>query len=298
MGLADNAARRATTVKASDLVKGGATQSEARRFAAIANAPKPTTKPVTAKQLLAAGETPGEAQRFANMAAAAAQRQSTTSTTPAQQPARVNNPPRNNSSSNNKNRGSSTTSGGASGSGGNQSGGSQQSATPPSSSSGGGSGSGSSSGSGDSGSSTTSPPPVKSAPIDTVVFADETFAEQFIVDVLFEDLVGQELLTIARNDTVNGQDVVYQPIKNLGLLQSTYNPGNIINLSETSLTYFENFIIKLNDKIPTIKNGPNGTNYYVDPKNGDIVIELKNLEEDEQVEVQIATSGTIEELGI
>lgn len=140
--------------------------------------------------------------------------------------------------------------------------------------------------------------PVKSAPIETVIFQDETFAEQFIVDVLFEDVVGQELLSIARNDTVNGQEVIYQPLKNLDLLQTAYNPSNILNLSETSVTYFENFIIKLNDKIPTVKNGLNGKNYYVDQTNGDIVIELKDLEDDEQVEIQIATSGTIEGLGI
>lgn len=142
------------------------------------------------------------------------------------------------------------------------------------------------------------PPAVKSAPIDTVLFNDETFAEQFIVDVLFEDLVGQELLTIARNDTVNGQEVSYQPIKNLDLLQSVYNPSTILALSDTSQTFFENFIIDLNEKIPSIKNGLNGKNYYVDQVNGDLVIELANLESDEQVEIQIATSGTIEELGI
>ena len=119
-----------------------------------------------------------------------------------------------------------------------------------------------------------------------------------MVDVLFEDIIGQELLSIARGDTVNGQDVVYQPIKNLGLLQGTYNPNNILGLSDTSANFFSSFVIQLNDKIPTVSNQANGKNYYVDSVNNDIIIELINIVDDEQVEVQLATSGTIDRLGI
>jgi hypothetical protein len=141
-------------------------------------------------------------------------------------------------------------------------------------------------------------PPIKSAPIDTVIFEDEAFAEEFLVDVLFEDIIGQELLSIARGDTVNGQEVIYQPIKNLGLLQGTYNPNNILGLADTSDTFFSRFIIQLNSKIPTTSTQANGKNYYVDPTNGDIIIELINIVDDEQVEIQLATSGTIDRLGI
>lgn len=142
------------------------------------------------------------------------------------------------------------------------------------------------------------PPPVKSAPIDTVVFGDEAFSQEFLVDVLFEDVAGQELLSIARNDTVNGQDVLYQPIKNLNVLQETYNPTNLLSLYETSATYFSNFVIDIRSKIPSIGNGANGSNYYLDPATGDLIIEFVNILSDEQVEVQITTNGTIEGLGI
>lgn len=141
-------------------------------------------------------------------------------------------------------------------------------------------------------------PPVKSAPIDTVVFNDESFAEEFLIDILFEDVVGQELLTLARGETVNGQEVIYQPIKNLGLLQNIYNPNNILGLTETSASFFASFVINLNEKIPTKADPNTGKNYYVDPANGDIVIELVSLQSDEQVDFQIATSGTIDRLGI
>jgi hypothetical protein len=119
-----------------------------------------------------------------------------------------------------------------------------------------------------------------------------------MLDLLFEDVGGQELLTIARNDTVNGQSVIYQPFKNLGILQEIYSPENLVRLSETSDKIFSNFIIDLSEKIPIVGNGPNGANYYLDMATGDGVIELVNLRSDEQVEIQIGTAGIIEDIGI
>ena len=194
-----------------------------------------------------------------------------------------------NNSGNRSNTGGTSPGGSSTGS---QQGNSQQGATPNSSSP------GSSSGSSPSSPSPSSPPPVKSAPIDTVIFSDEAFAEEFLTDVLFEDVVGLELLTLARNDTVNGQDVIYQPIKNLGLLQGIYNPSSILGLSQTSASIFASFSIKLNEKIPSTNTSENGKNYYVDEATGDIIVELVNILNDEQVEVQIAVSGTIDRLGI
>ena len=139
---------------------------------------------------------------------------------------------------------------------------------------------------------------VKSAPIDTVSFVDESFSSEFITDILFEDIGGLELLAITRSDTVNGQQVIYQPIKNLNILQDTYNPNNLLRLQETSDRFFANFMIKLNEKIPKVGNGQDGANYYLDLVSGDGVIELINLKPDEQVELQIANAGTIEDVGI
>ncbi len=140
--------------------------------------------------------------------------------------------------------------------------------------------------------------PVKAAPIDTVLFVDESFSQEFITDLLFEDIAGQELLSIARDDTVNGQQVIYQPIKNLGILRDTYDINNLLKLQETSDRFFANFIINLFEKIPRVGNGPDGKNYYFDEVTGDGVIEFINMRPDEQVEIQISNAGIIEELGI
>jgi hypothetical protein len=148
------------------------------------------------------------------------------------------------------------------------------------------------------GSGTTAPAAIKTAPIDTVEFVDETLSAELLLDLLFEDVGGQELLTIARNDTVNGQDVVYQPFKNLGILQEIYNPTNLLKLQETSDKIFSNFTINLRDKIPKVGNGLNGENYYLDLISEDAIIEFVNLRSDEQVEVQVLSDGIIEDVGI
>lgn len=140
-------------------------------------------------------------------------------------------------------------------------------------------------------------PPIKSAPIETVLFNDEKVSDNLLLDLLFEDIGGQELLTMSRHDTVNGQAVSYQPIKNLGILQNTFNPSNLLKLQETSDKFFANFVINLNEKIPKIGNGPNGSNYYI-TSSGDLVIEFVNLKSDEEIEIQIATDGTIDGVGI
>ena len=139
---------------------------------------------------------------------------------------------------------------------------------------------------------------VKSATPDIIQFDDATIVDnaEVIVDLLFENIGGQELLTVARYDTVNGQDVKYQPIKNLKIIQEEYNPINLVRIQDTSDKYFANFPIKLDDKVPAVGNGPLGSNVYLDDSNS-LVLEFVNLETDEQVDIQITINGTIYEVG-
>ena len=144
-------------------------------------------------------------------------------------------------------------------------------------------------------SNTPPPPPAKTAPIDTVLFEDLGMSVEIMTDLIFEDIGGHELLSISRNDIINGQEVSYSPIKNLGLIQQKYNPNNILKLQSTSFTYFANFTIKLEDKVPLEGNGPNGTSVYIEEETGDLIIETINMNNDEQIEVQVGINGTIYE---
>jgi hypothetical protein len=136
-------------------------------------------------------------------------------------------------------------------------------------------------------------PPVKTAPIDTVLFNDDEVLPELMEKLIFENIGGHELINIARNDTVNGQTISYQPIKNLSSLQQQYNPNNILSLQSTSDKYFANFAIKLENKIPSIGNGPSGSVVYIDVLTGSLVVDVINMNGDEQVEIEIVLGGTI-----
>ena len=140
--------------------------------------------------------------------------------------------------------------------------------------------------------------PVLTAPIDTILYNDDTLPIEIMTDLIFENIGGQELISIARNDTVNGQKIIYQPIKNLSTVQQQYNPNNIVSLQATSDKYFQNFSIKFDQKVPTPGTGPGGAHVYIDPETGELVVEAINLEQDEQIEVEITISGTIYEAEI
>jgi len=136
---------------------------------------------------------------------------------------------------------------------------------------------------------------VKTATKDIILFNDEAIPVRLMEDLIFEDIGGEELISIARRDTVNGQKITYQPIKNLSSIEQEYNPNNIISLQATADKYFANFPIKLDNRIPETGTGSNGDYVYIESTTGNLVIEVVNLELDEQVEIQIATNGTIYE---
>jgi hypothetical protein len=119
------------------------------------------------------------------------------------------------------------------------------------------------------------------------------------------DTVPIEIITISRSDLINGENVVYSPIKNLSSIFFQYNPQNILALQKTADSYFKNFPIKLSDRIPECGTGytldsvdptkqiANCKIVYTDPLTGDIIINVINMGKEEQVEVQILQQGIV-----
>jgi hypothetical protein len=133
---------------------------------------------------------------------------------------------------------------------------------------------------------------VKVATPEIVLFDDDMLSAETLVKIIFEDIGGQELLSMSRHDTINGDYVSNQLIKNLTSINQEFSSKRLLSLQNTSDKYFLNFGIKLENKIPFIGNGPDGSNLYLDELKN-IIIELVNLEIDEQVEVQLGIGGTI-----
>lgn len=136
------------------------------------------------------------------------------------------------------------------------------------------------------------PPQVKTAQPDIIIFDDDQIPAEIMTNLVLEDIGGHELINIARHDTVNGQNIAYQPIKDLSIIQQRNNPNNVINLQQTEKQYFLGFPIDLNSKIPEEGNGLNGDNFYINVF-GDLIVEFINLKEDERVEVEVIQNDII-----
>lgn len=159
---------------------------------------------------------------------------------------------------------------------------------------------------------------VKIATPDLIIFSDEALAVDTMTDLIFEDIGGYELATISRHDLVNGQKVSYSPIKNLTDLYLQYNPNNILRL-QSSDSYFKSLSFSIFDRLPECGTGydisppppppdnlgyeekdlnkwiktPNCKAVYIDPITGDLIINLINTRNDEQLEVQVLSSGDV-----
>lgn len=133
---------------------------------------------------------------------------------------------------------------------------------------------------------------IKSARPDIIINKDTVASEQ-VQALFFENITSKELITIVRNDTVFGRSNVYTPIKNISSLALRYGPKSLIPLQGASDTYFNNFPIKLEQKVPDIGTGPYGQIVYIDEQTNELVINVINLREDEQVEVQIMKRSSV-----
>lgn len=133
---------------------------------------------------------------------------------------------------------------------------------------------------------------VKVATPDLILLSEDAVQEEIMVDLILEDIGSQEIINIARNDIVNGQSVVYRPIKNLSELAIKYSPQNLVALQNPANTYFESFPLELSNYIPVAGNGPGGLHVYMD-ENNNLVLEFVGLKEDEQVQVEILESGNV-----
>lgn len=136
---------------------------------------------------------------------------------------------------------------------------------------------------------------IKIARPDIILVNADSIPRELQADLIYEDIGGQEIINIVRNDMVNGQNAVYNPIKNLSEINSQYNSNNIINLENTSDSYFKNFPIKLDSHVPLVGTGP-APEYpivYLDDENGNLIINVINMAPDEQVEVQIVSRGLL-----
>ena len=123
----------------------------------------------------------------------------------------------------------------------------------------------------------------KVAPSDIIQFDDSSVEIELIKDLLFEDIGATELANISRTDLIDGQSVVYAPIKNLPVIRREFNPNNIV-ATGSNADYFSRFAIDLSTR--------GVYEPYFDDQ-GNLIIEIETVGDDEEIQTQILTNGTI-----
>lgn len=124
-----------------------------------------------------------------------------------------------------------------------------------------------------------------------------TLPQELIEDLLYEQVGGHELISMARHDTINGQNISYSLIKNLSIINQIFNPNNIVaNQSSYTLKLGE-YALDISNKIPDPGSNdyPNGVAYL--DSDGNLVIELTSINQGELLEARITSDGTIYKIG-
>ena len=127
----------------------------------------------------------------------------------------------------------------------------------------------------------------KVAPSDIIQFDDSNIEIQLITNLLFEDVGAVELSDMSRSDLIDGQQVIYSPITNLPELKRDFDPNKIIS-NIPMVDYFSRFQINL------LSRGMHEP--YFDDE-GNLVIEIDKVLDDEKIEAEILSNGTIEIIG-
>lgn len=136
-------------------------------------------------------------------------------------------------------------------------------------------------------------PPTQSSPYTTVKIENTNIiswknpqvSSNFIEELYFQDIGGTEILRVARHDTINGEDIKWQPIGNVDELASQFNPQNI--LTNTTMSGMLNFYaIDIENNISNL-----GDALSFDNTTGELVIQLDDIEPDQYVQVMITKEG-------
>lgn len=139
---------------------------------------------------------------------------------------------------------------------------------------------------------TTNSPAVKVATPDIITIDQETLPAELMTSLIFENIGGQELLSISRHDLISGSNMDYQAIKNLRDVYLNNNPLNIIPMPDLSNNYAKNFPIVWESHIIEEFSSLDSTHIYLDNAKKELNLLVTNMKPGEQVEVEILSSVT------
>jgi len=136
---------------------------------------------------------------------------------------------------------------------------------------------------------------VKIATSNLFIFDEKNEASDYMADAVIEDIGGQEIINLTRNDLLNGQSISYGVVKNIADAAREFNPGSLIPMQGIDSEFFAEFPFSLGNYVPDVGDGINlagentGETAYVSPQTGEIVIDLIKLSKNQKIEVEFIT---------
>lgn len=145
---------------------------------------------------------------------------------------------------------------------------------------------------GSGGGTTTSSSAVKVATPDIITIDQETLPAELMTSLIFENIGGQELISLSRHDLISGSNMDYQSIKNLSDIYINHNSLNIIPMPDSSTTYAKNFPIDWEDHIIEEFTTLDSAHISINPSTKELQLLVANMKPGEQIEVEVLSSTT------
>lgn len=131
---------------------------------------------------------------------------------------------------------------------------------------------------------------IKVATPDIIQVNQEELPIDLMTNMIFENIGGQELLSLSRHDLITGSGLQYQPISNLNDIAVQNNSHNIIPMPDSANNIFKNFPIKLETHLTEVFTDLDSSHIWVDNTKKELIIEVTGLKPGEQIEVEVLSS--------
>jgi len=117
-------------------------------------------------------------------------------------------------------------------------------------------------------------------------------------NAIWQNIGGHEIISLVRRDLVDGININYSLVSNLKKLREEYNPSTIFSIENVSANLFERFGLRLENYVPSVRAlgqiSANITSPVVkNPSGPGVAIYVSNLLEDQEIEVQVISSGRL-----
>jgi hypothetical protein len=132
--------------------------------------------------------------------------------------------------------------------------------------------------------------PVKTATPDIITIDQETLPAELMTSLIFENIGGQELISISRHDLISGSNMDFQSIKNLNEIYLNHNSLNIIPMPDSATVYEKNFPISWASHIVEDFSSADSTHISIDSVAKELQILVTNMKPGEQIEVEVLSS--------